>query len=128
MDITPDAQPAASSATPPPPDLSAFTEAELTSWRATGKYPEPTSKPAEIDAATPAEQATSTDARTDAASEPATKDKTEQRFQELLKSRATERERADRLERELAARGASEVQGFRRDRIRADRDRGRLAD
>lgn len=106
-----DAQPDASSASPldPTTALAQASPEAYATWQKTGELPKPTgelidtSKPAEIDAAKPAEQATSTDARTPAASEPAKKDKTEQRFQELLKERAKERERADRLERELAA-------------------------
>jgi hypothetical protein len=107
---TPDAQPAASSAAPLDPSTAlaeASPEAYAT-WQKTGELPiaektDPPSPPAEIDAAKPAEQAVSTDTSAPAASEPAPKDKTEQRFQQLLADRARERERADRLERELAA-------------------------
>lgn len=111
MDPTTDAQADASSASPldPTTALAQASPEAYATWQKTGELPasdlntDDTSKPAEIDAAKPAEQATSTDVRETAASEPAMKDKTEQRFQELLKERAKERERADRLERELAA-------------------------
>jgi hypothetical protein len=107
---TPDAPPADSSSAPLDPStaLANASPEEYATWQKTGSLPVPektddTSKPAEIDAAKPAEQATSTDVKGKAASEPAAKDKTEQRFQELLADRAKERERANKLERELAA-------------------------
>jgi hypothetical protein len=106
---TTDAQPAESSSAPLDPStaLANASPEEYATWQKTGDLPLPEktdapSKPADSTPAPPAE-AVSTDTSSPAASEPAKKDKTEQRFQELLADRAKERERANKLERELAA-------------------------
>lgn len=107
-----DAQPADSSPAPSTFDLGTLNAEQRTEWRMSGKLPEPASdetpdpsSPADSTPAEPVAQVASTDASSEPASEPAPpkKSKADQRFQELLKERATERERADRLERELAA-------------------------
>ena len=124
--MTNDAQPAESSPAPSTPaapvDLGALSAEERTEWRLSGKVPapsdatpaspDPESSPAEIDTAEPVEQVASTDASPSPASEPGPpkKSKADTRFQELLKERATERDRADRLERELAALRAKQTQ------------------
>lgn len=107
---TTDAPPAESSPAPLDPStaLANASPEAYAEWQKTGTLPVPEkadpapSSPADSTPAPPG-QATSTDVRPKAASEPAAKDKTAQRIQELLKERATERERADRLERELQA-------------------------
>lgn len=85
--------------------LASLTSEQYTEWRKTGNLPD-TSTPTDAESAPaePVEQATSTDVQPEAASEPAKpkKSKTDTRFEELLADRKRERERADRLEREIA--------------------------
>jgi hypothetical protein len=113
--IVADALPAGSSpaADPSPVEpsdsLSALSETELDTWKRTGDLPDPSSPVTDADAASSTAQpasapAASTDARTQpAGSDPAASPTpgADKRIPELLRDRALERERGDRLEREL---------------------------
>jgi len=114
---TADALPAGSSpavaadltAAPPSDPLDALNETELHTWRMTGNLPDSspvTTPPAD---SSPATSGTSPAASTDASAQPAGSDPAapapkgaEARIPELLRDRAREKERGDRLERELA--------------------------
>lgn len=108
---TPDAQSAAPSAAPSD-ILGSLSKADRDTWRLTGAIPgysfDDPAPDADPPPAEPVKQVASTDASAQPASEPGTpsslepKEKTEARFKELLADRAAHRERADRLEQELA--------------------------
>lgn len=107
-----DASPAVSSPAPDPSPVVAdalerLSETELHDWKMTGKFPSTapvTDAAAASSTAEPVAQVASTDALPVAASEaaPAPTKGAEARIPELLRDRATEKERADRAERELA--------------------------
>ena len=110
-----DAHPGASSAPAPVPpavpDLESLSETELHAWKMTGALPEKPKEPETPPAAPSAAPAGDPPASPDAPKPPAPEAgaaprpdprATENRVPELLADRARERERADRLEKELA--------------------------